>query len=134
MLIILYLIALNGLANDIKITKIKDGDTVEILIPGLPEEIGNTIGLRIQGVDTPEIRGKCAEEIERARQAKLFLFNAINQAKSTEVRILKRDKYFRLLGDIVIDGQLASELLIKNGLARPYQGKRRAPWCAGLIG
>ncbi len=131
LIIIAAMMILNqpAIAEDIKITRVKDGDTVEIILPGLPKEIGNTIPLRIQGIDTPELRGKCAEEIERARQAKLFLFNAINQAMTTEVRIKKRDKYFRLVGDISIDGQLASELLIKNGLARPYDGKRRSIWC-----
>ena len=35
----------------------------------------------------------------------------------------------RVLGDVLIDGQRLSELLIKNGYARAYFGEKKQSWC-----
>jgi endonuclease YncB( thermonuclease family) len=43
----------------------------------------------------------------------------------------RRDKYFRLLAHIVVDGRDLSEILKAGGLAMPYAGGRKASqWCA----
>ncbi len=115
--------------EELKITKIKDGDTVEITLPGLPKQLGNTIPLRIQRIDTPELKGKCDEEKNKAREAKDFLTAKIKESQTVEVLLIKRDKYFRVVGDILLDGQLASDLLIKHNLAMRYDGGAKAQWC-----
>ncbi len=126
---VLWLMSFNSLADEIKITRIKDGDTVEITLPGLPKQLGNTIALRIQGVDTPELKGKCDEEKNKAKQAKDFLTAKIKESQTVEVLLIKRDKYFRVVGDILLDGQLASDLLITHNLAMRYDGGAKAQWC-----
>ncbi|MBF0370483.1 MAG: hypothetical protein HQL52_13605 [Magnetococcales bacterium] len=36
-----------------------DGDTIRFDIPGVHPLLGDNISIRVRGVDTPEIRGKC---------------------------------------------------------------------------
>jgi len=47
-----------------------DGDTVTFNLPGLHPIIGEKINIRVNGIDTPEIRGKCDQEKYNAKQAK----------------------------------------------------------------
>lgn len=42
----------------------------------------------------------------------------------------RRDRYGRVLGHLVVDGEDAGCLLIKEGYARPWRGRREA-WCTG---
>ncbi len=42
----------------------------------------------------------------------------------------QRDRYGRVLGHLVVDGEDAGCLLIKEGYARPWRGRREA-WCDG---
>lgn len=43
-----------------------DGDTCRVTIPGLHSLLGEKIPIRIRGIDTPEIRGKCEAEKTKA--------------------------------------------------------------------
>ncbi len=47
-----------------------DGDTITFNLPGLHPVIGEKISIRVNGIDTPEIRGKCENEKYGAQQAK----------------------------------------------------------------
>jgi len=47
-----------------------DGDTIKFNLPGLHPIIGNKINIRVNGIDTPEIRGKCEQEKYSAEQAR----------------------------------------------------------------
>lgn len=42
-----------------EVTSIYDGDTFRANIKGLHSLIGERISIRVAGIDTPEIRGKC---------------------------------------------------------------------------
>ena len=53
------------------VTSICDGDTFRANIKGFHSLIGGRIGIRVAGVDTPEMHGKCKQEKALARQAKL---------------------------------------------------------------
>ena len=70
-------------ANEYKITKVLDGDTVEIAAPFLPKELKQSLLLRMEGIDTPEIGGKakCPLENKLAQQAKELIQNEIAKAK-----------------------------------------------------
>ena len=39
-----------------------DGDTITFNLPGLHPIIGEKISIRVNGIDTPEIQGKCEKE------------------------------------------------------------------------
>jgi endonuclease YncB( thermonuclease family) len=116
---------------DYKITRVIDGDTVVIEAPFLPKPLKPEISLRVDGIDTPEkdFRAKCKSEDILAHDATKFTTEKLQNAKSYKIVIKGEDKYFRLLGDIIIDGENLSELLIKNKLAREYHGEKKQSWC-----
>lgn len=118
---------------DFKVTRIIDGDTVEIEVPFLPKELGNHLSIRVLGVDTPEkgFRAKCELENTKAVSASLFTSNEVFDAKSVKIIIKSWDKYGgRILGDIIIDGIPLSTKLIQKGYAVPYSGKgQKKDWC-----
>ena len=117
---------------DYRIKRVVDGDTIEIVVPYLPVELGHFLKLRIYGVDTPEkgFRAQCAVEGTKANTATQFTENAIANAKSKQVRILKWDKYGgRVLGDVVLDGKSLRMMLIQSGNAVEYYGAKKKSWC-----
>lgn len=118
---------------DYKVTRIIDGDTVEIEATFLPKELGNHLSIRILGVDTPEKghRAKCELENTKAVAASLFTNNEVFDAKSVKIIIKGWDKYGgRILGDVILDGIPLSTKLIQKGYAVPYSGKgQKKDWC-----
>ncbi len=51
---------------------------------------------------------------------------------TTEVKVIesgKRDKYGRTLATLTANGRDVGDVLIGEGLARPYHGERRKSWC-----
>ncbi|MBD3610482.1 MAG: thermonuclease family protein, partial [Gammaproteobacteria bacterium] len=94
-----------------------------------PAIVGKRAPVRVNGVDAPEIRGKCQKEKPSARQAKQFTVKVLRDAKVIELRNVRRGKYFRLLADVYVDNRSLAELLILYGHARPYDGGKRAGWC-----
>lgn len=130
-ILILLLILLPAEALPYDIIKTIDGDTVLITAPFLPAPLKPTISLRISGVDTPEksFRAHCLLEQKKALDATDFTTHLIKQSKEKTVIIEKPDKYFRLLGDIILDGKSLRESLLENGYAKPYYGKKKPDWC-----
>jgi endonuclease YncB( thermonuclease family) len=106
-----------------------DGDTCYVSAPVLPGKLSK-MSVRVLGIDTPEIKGKCEKEKELAligRQTANELFRA---AKTIEFKDLKWDKYGgRILSNVYLDGLLYSDILIDKGLARPYDGGAKKGWC-----
>ena len=99
-------------------TSIYDADTFTVNIEGYPPIVGERIPIRLLGVDTPEIKGKCESEIVKARQAKQFTVQAIRSAKTIELRNIERGKYFRILANVYLDGNNLANSLIQSGHAR----------------
>ena len=117
---------------DYRIRRVIDGDTVEIVVPYLPTELGNFLKLRIYGVDTPEkgFRAQCSIEGTKAEAATKFTEDAIATAKVKQIRLVKWDKYGgRVLGDVVLDGKSLRMMLIQNGHAVEYYGAKKKSWC-----
>lgn len=112
-----------------------DGDTCMISIPGVPPLFGDHIPVRLLGIDTPEIKGQCDEEVALARKARDFARTLLSEAK--EVRLVQAsrgDKYFRVLGRLVADGQDLSRSLLDAHLAVAYHGgKKTAQWCQTVL-
>ncbi len=112
-----------------EVTSIYDGDTFRATINGWPAIIGERIPIRINGIDAPEMKGKCQKEIQLARQAKQFSVERLRSAKKIELRNLRREKYFRLLADVYVDGDNLGAMLMNKGLARTYGGGLKMSWC-----
>lgn len=115
-----------------QITRVLDGDTVEVPAPYLPEPLPKKLFVRVYGVDTPEhgYMAKCQKEALLAKKATEFTKHAIDTAKDVRVEFIKWDKYGgRVLGNIWVDGELLSAKLISQGLGREYYGKKKSSWC-----
>src|SRR6187402_2178366 len=105
-----------------------DGDTFSVSIEGWPAIVGQHIGVRVNGVDTPEMRGQCEREVRLARQAKQFTVSFLRNAKAIQLKNLARDKYFRIVADVYVDGKSLSQELIKNDLGYQYFGATKQSW------
>ena len=106
-----------------------DGDTCYIDVPFLPDSL-RKMSIRILGIDTPEIRGKCDKEKELALEAREFANKAFREANEIDYQDLAWDKYGgRLLTNVYLDGKLYSKMIIDAGLARPYDGGTKEGWC-----
>ena len=117
---------------DYPITRAVDGDTIEFTIPGLPEELGNTLKLRVLGVDTPEkgSRAKCEKEAAAGAAATEFAKKTVASGAKLQIVLKEWDKFGgRVLGDMLVDGKSYSEMLIKEGHARRYFGEKKQSWC-----
>lgn len=107
-----------------------DGDTITLNLPGLHPIIGEKIAIRVNGIDTPEIRGKCAKEKYGAKQAKQMVADILKEAETITLRNMKRGKYFRIAADIIIDGESLGDILVEAGVAVHYNGgKKTHKWC-----
>lgn len=121
-----------ALADTYKINRVIDGDTVEIAVGFLPDPLPPKLSVRVLGVDTPEKapRAKCEAEAEKAKMASAFTKNAIATAREIDVQLKEWDKYGgRVLGYVFLDGHSLSDMLIEEGLARPYKGEAKSSWC-----
>ncbi len=108
-----------------------DADTITFNIPGVHPIIGDKISVRVRGLDAPEIRGKDACEKEMARTAKRLIENQLKNAKRIDLINVGKDKYFRLLADVQVDGKFLKDTLLNNHLAYEYEGhaKQKVDWC-----
>lgn len=139
LLIALYALALPAVGYQItygdfkgvKFLRCYDGDTCSFNILGVPAVIGIAMPVRVRGIDTPELRGRCPKEKELAREAKKVANDMLKAAKHIHLERISRGKYFRLVADIVADGKSLAEVLILNDLAVRYEGGAKIKdWCA----
>ena len=115
--------------------RVYDGDTVVVRLDSLPEPL-NKLRIRIEGIDTPEINhgAKCPSEELRGQAARRHLAEILGTAKELRVYGYRWDKYGgRLLGDLRTPEGSVRDLMIKSGLAVPYDGQGiRRNWCADV--
>lgn len=112
-----------------EIISVYDGDTIKVRADiWLDQSI--TVSVRVNGVDTPEMKGKCEFERTQAEAAKQFVSHALEN-KTITIRNIQYDKYAgRVVADIYFDQEKnLKDLLITNGLAKPYDGGHKEPWC-----
>ncbi|MCY4561251.1 MAG: thermonuclease family protein [Flavobacteriaceae bacterium] len=119
----------------IKVTKVNyvyDGDTFYADLNCNFDVFCKKIPIRIARIDTPEIRGDCQKEKDKAKEAKNYLNNLLNNAQTIEIKNVERGKYFRIVADVYIDGELYADKIIHRGLATPYgdaYGWKKKNWC-----
>ena len=102
--------------------RIIDGDTIDF----------EGMRVRLADIDTPEVRGRCAHETELAARATRRL-RALLADGAIELHRLPsgrdEDQYGRKLRIVTRDGRSVGDMLVAEGLARTWTG-RREPWCA----
>ena len=65
----------------------------------------------------------------QVRKAKQHAVSMLRSAETIELVNLRRDKYFRLLAEVSVDGKDLGYSLIENNLARSYDGGKKIDWC-----
>lgn len=106
---------------------IYDGDTFKAHVRIW---LGQTVStsIRIDGIDTPERRGKCAYEKTIALEAKSALEELLKG--DIELTNVRHGKWAgRVLAHVTVDDVDIADALINKGLARPYNGGKRKGWC-----
>lgn len=110
------------------VISVTDGDTFKARI-SVWDNVDVVTAVRLRGIDTPEIKGKCPAEKALALTAKTRLTELLNTGPVTLLRV-EPDKYAgRVDADVTINGSSVAGILIQEGLARPYTGGARASWC-----
>ena len=112
-----------------KVISVYDGDTFRVDIASLPPIVGKNIPIRVNGVDTPEIQGKCKYEKNLALKARDFVRIKLTNAKEIKLTNLQRGKYFRVVANVVVDGVSLEQELLDNKLAYEYSGGKKLSWC-----
>lgn len=108
---------------------VTDGDTFKARVP-VWQGVEIVASVRVNGIDAPELRGKCNYEKVKAEEASEALFHYLQTAKSVTLQNVKDDKYSgRVVADVMVDGKSLSSEMIRTGLVRPYSGGTRAGWC-----
>jgi endonuclease YncB( thermonuclease family) len=119
-----------GVRHSVEVMRVLDGDTFEARVhlwPGLEM----VTRVRLRGIDAPEMKGVCAEELRMAEAAGDALRTLLADG---EVAIFNigPDKYN---GRVVADAATrrtpsVSSALLASAHARQYQGGKRGGWCA----
>ncbi len=109
---------------------IVDGDTFSAGVR-LEDGIEISVRVRIRNIDTPEIHGQCVSEITSALYAKQRLEELIPVGTVVELTDIKDDKYLGRIDANVFDvsGRDVGDVLIKEKVARKYNGGKRDGWC-----
>ena len=110
------------------VLSVYDGDTFTARIP-VWDNVEVVTAVRIRGIDTPELRGKCAAEKAAAVKARTRL-NELLASGQVELREVQPDKYNgRVDATVLVNGLPVAIAMINDGLARPYTGGTRQGWC-----
>lgn len=106
-----------------KVIKVYDGDTITIAskVPGLYNSPIYKFSIRLNGIDTPEMRTKDEDEKEIAILARDALSEKI-MGKEIRLENIKTEKYGRVLCDIYLDQSHLNKWLIDEKYALPYDG------------
>jgi len=112
-----------------KVTKVVDGDTIDVDID-LGFDISFTSRVRLAGIDTPESRTKDLAEKALGLEAKTYLKNCIDAARTVVIKTEKMnstEKFGRILGWVYLDGDTVSlnDKMINDGHAWGYMGETK---------
>lgn len=133
LLLCLLLSTIQAQAEDfpgVQYVRAYDADTITVNLKDLPPVFGEELGIRVAGIDAPEIRGRCAQEEQLALQARDRVRELLEQAQQIDLVDMERDKYFRVVAKVNVDGRDLSQLLLEEGHAVIYDGGTKSKdWC-----
>lgn len=86
--------------------------------------------IRIDGIDAPEIKGKCKKETAMAKAARQEIV-MLTKNGAVAIYNIRHEKYAgRVLAEVkTVDGTDLVQHMLDKRLARPYQGQKRQGWC-----
>jgi len=119
---------------DAKFVSNYDADTITVDVNDWPAIIGEHISVRINGIDTPEIKGGNEKTKALAKEAKEFVNILLSGCSSITLKNPQRGKYFRIVADIEFNGLDLGTILKAFNFAVEYKGDGPRPdWTKILI-
>jgi endonuclease YncB( thermonuclease family) len=105
-----------------KVIRVYDGDTFT-MISKLPYTEGPIyrFSVRMNGIDSPEIKGKTNNEKELAKQSRDALSNLI-LGKIVTLKNITTEKYGRILADVYMGNLCVNDWMLINKYAVKYDG------------
>jgi len=114
------------------VLRIIDGDTIIVRARiWLGQDLDTQV--RFDGVDVPELKGRCPYENRLALKARAFV-----QTRTAEGKVVLHDiHYGKYAGRVVARVQMPGggdllDAFLRAGLGRGYQGRQRESWCQAL--
>lgn len=105
----------------VKLGRVIDGDTFKVYLACSYKLFCSSVSVRVRGIDTPELRSKDEAVKQKAREARAFT-KAFLEGGKIRLKDCTKDKYFRLLCDVSVDGESLASALLEAGLAKEYDG------------
>lgn len=138
--ILMMMFVANAVAGTIpaKFVKAYDADTITVNIPDCKYRVFcKRLGVRVAGVDTPELRTKNKCEKKLAIMARNFVRDELSgiseqlSSNTLQLKNVKRGKYFRVVADVKYRGKDLKRELFKRNYGVPYEGKKKmsVDWC-----
>jgi micrococcal nuclease len=108
------------------VIRVIDGDTLLVSARPWPQQ-SVEVYVRLRGIDTPELKSKCARGQEAAEAAKQFLEQLASGSSTVKLSRISADKYFgRIVADVALeDGRDPAREMMAAGLAASYAGHGR---------
>lgn len=112
-----------------KIDRIYDGDTFFAYVKGHNPIDRKPTGIRMRGIDTPELKDSRPAVKKKAEKAKAFVESKIQNAKKIHLyNVSTADKYGRILATVFCDRRDLAKMLLEEKLAKPYDGGTKSKW------
>ena len=116
--------------HPVDVIRTVDGDTFEARVHlGVGLDLNTRV--RLRGIDAPELKAACPEELRMAEAASAALRSLLGEG-GVAISNIGPDKYAgRVLADVATKktGNVSAALLAA-GHARSYNGGHRSGWCA----
>ena len=116
-----------------KCVKVYDGDTITVVARPQGSAMGSApreFSVRLSRIDAPELRSADSSEKVAARLARDFLARHVLD-RCVTLSCCRKEKYGRVLAEVVCRGVNMSDALVAAGHAVPYDGGTKAPFGAG---
>ena len=109
-----------------QVIKVYDGDTITIAskLPWADSPLYR-FSVRLNGIDTPEIKGKDDDEKELAKLARDFMSELILR-KIVVLKNVSLEKYGRILADVYLGDVNLNKLMVEKRFAVTYDGGTKA--------
>ena len=104
-----------------KVVKVYDGDTITVASKILKGKDLYRFSVRLNGIDSPEIKGKSDAEKTSAILSRDKLSDLIFN-KVVRLEDVKTEKYGRILAEVYLDDLHINKWMVDNKLAIPYDG------------
>lgn len=119
------------------VSRVYDGDTIYINLPGLPPVFGKDLGIRLRGVDTPELRSRCTTDVAREREKELarlvrdIVRDKVDRADVIRIDNISRGSFFRVVAEVYLDGDSLNKWILTKGYAYIVVDGKMQPgyWC-----